>query len=315
MNCPPILFLIFNRPQLTRQVFAHIRDAGPARLFIAADGPRPDHPDDDNLCNEARKIIDQVDWPCEMLTLFREKNLGCRRAVSTAIDWFFSHVSEGIILEDDCIPDPSFFRYAEELLSRYRDDKRVMVVAAQHFHGNDHTPMHSYFFSRYNHIWGWASWRRAWQYYDRDMSQWPTLKDTDWLLAVGDGNRAFKRYWTEIFNAVHAGKIDTWDYQWTFSCWAQNGLSILPARNLVTNVGFGKDASHTKGDGRAHANLLMELLEFPLSHPLTMVRDIAADEWTDRHVYGIRDEPEWKKTLRKISGLNMVILLLRAIRR
>lgn len=300
----PVLFLIFNRPSTTTKAFKSIQQAGPARLYIAADGPRENREGESERCEEARRIATGVDWPCEVRTLFRDENLGCRQAVSSAIDWFFQHEQEGVILEDDCVPDASFFPYAQELLNRYRDDKRIMVIAAQHFHGDLHQPEHSYFFSRYNHCWGWATWRRAWQYYDHDMTLWPSLRDTDWLLDIGGGSRIFQWYWTDIFDRAYAGLIDSWAYRWTFSCWAQNGLTILPAKNLVINIGFGSDATHTKIKNKNHIFLPLEALKFPLTHPKGMVRDIKADDWTDQNHFRINAALLFKRAMRKVLNRN-----------
>lgn len=281
----PVLFLVFNRPETTKRVFEAIRSARPPRLYVGADGVRSGTTGEAEKCAEARRIATAVDWPCDVHTLFRDENLGCRKAVSQAIDWFFEQEAEGIILEDDCLPDPSFFRYAKELLNRYRDDERIMCISAQHFHGDAHQPEHSYFFSRYNHCWGWASWRRAWQHYDHDLLNWPQLRNTDWLLSIGDGSRLFQRYWTHIFDRCHAGKIDSWAYRWTFSCWAQHGLATLPAKNLVTNIGFGDGATHTASTRSHFANLPLERLPVPLTHPYCVVRDVSADSWTDTTQY------------------------------
>jgi hypothetical protein len=213
-------------------------------------------------------------------------------------------------LEDDCIPDASFFPYAKELLVRYRDDERVMVVAAKH-HGAVQRQPYSYFFSRYNHCWGWASWRRAWQHYDRDMALWPELRDSDWLLGIGNGSQSFRRYWTAIFDLAHAGKVDSWAYRWTFSCWTQNALSVLPTRNLVTNVGFGEDATHTKNNSHFESSSGLESMEFPLVHPLCMVRDVRADMWSDRNIFGI-DKSLGRSIARKIPGILALNKLLRS---
>jgi hypothetical protein len=298
----PVLFLIFNRLDTTRQVFEAIRQAKPPRLYIAADGPRDDKLEEDQKVQAIREyVVNNINWDCEVKTLFREKNLGCRYAVSGGITWFFENEEMGIVLEDDCLPSLSFFWFCEELLERYRQDTRVMVISGDYFHGKAHEPVHSYFFSRYNHCWGWASWRRAWQFYDRDMGQWPRLRKTDWLIRVGDSHRDFREYWKKIFDAAHAGKADTWDYQWTFSCWVQNGLTVLPLRNLVKNIGFGQDSTHTKGDGGWIARLPLEFITFPLSHPDQVARDKVADRWSDLNVIGTKVSCH-KRIVRKIPG-------------
>ena len=173
----PILFLIFNRPEITARVFQEIRKAKPKQIYIAADGPRIDHPDDTALCNKTRQICDSIDWDCEVKTLFREENLGCQLAVSNAIDWFFKHESEGIILEDDCLPSQSFFHFCAELLDFYRDDEEIMCISGNNFQQGRGDDEESYYFSRYPHCWGWATWRRAWNKYDHDMSRWKEFRE------------------------------------------------------------------------------------------------------------------------------------------
>lgn len=308
-----VLFLIFNRPNTTSRVFEAIRKARPSSLYVAADGPRPDRRGEKGLCEEVRRIATAVDWPCEVKTLFREKNLGCKNAVSDGITWFFRHEEAGIIMEDDCLPHESWFPFVQELLDRYRDNERVMNISAQHYHRAAHTALHSYFFSRYNSCWGWASWRRAWAHYDHDMSRWPTLRDTDWLLSIGDGSELFRRFWTRTFDMCHAGKIDSWAYRWKFSCWAQSGLAILPAKNLVTNIGFGENATHTKCGNGISEDLPLQKMEFPLIHPNYMVRDVVADRWTDSHVYGINLKSEIIAILRQFPGAKSLVKTLRAL--
>jgi hypothetical protein len=287
-ECPPILFLIFNRPDLTRRTFERIRSAKPSRLFIAADGPRKDRPGEDLLCAESRTIAEQVDWECKIETLFRDENLGCKRAVSSAISWFFKREAEGIILEDDVLPDPTFFRFCGELLERYRLDPNVMMISGNYLLGSKQRPAASYYFSRYTHIWGWASWRRAWALYDRDMSEWPKLRDSNFLLRIGNGGLDYAAYWTAIFNATYEGRVDTWDYQWLFTTMANHGLAITPSRNLVRNIGFRPDAAHTTGDGGPLARLPLESIQFPLTHPPIIAVSPAADRWEDAYVFGSR---------------------------
>jgi hypothetical protein len=282
----PVLFLVFNRLDTTRKVFEAIRQAKPPRLYIACDGPRVERNSESEIVQAVRDyLMSQIDWDCEVRTLFREENLGCRVAVSSAIDWFFEHEEEGIILEDDCLPDPTFFSYVEELLERYREDIRVTAIAGTHFHGDAHKPPHSYFFSRYAHCWGWGSWRRAWQHYDRDMKEWKTLRNNGWLLRISDNSYDFMNSWTHVLDSAFEQKISTWDYQWLFACWIQNGLTILPAKNLVRNIGFTKEATHTQSDHPIMSNLTLEALSFPLVHPCSVERDKEADIWTEKNLF------------------------------
>ena len=285
-----VLFLIFNRPEITEKVFQEIRRAKPARLYIAADGPRDRNPADEILCENARKIANEIDWECDVRTLYQEKNLGCRVAVSLAIDWFFDHEEEGIILEDDCLPSQSFFIYCSELLQCYRNDKRVMCISGDNFQQGQSVTSDSYYFSKYNHCWGWATWRRAWIHYDRDMSLWPKFRDSGRLEHWSDGSETFKRHWEKYFNKAAAGEIDSWAFRWKFSCWAKNGLTCLPCKNLVKNIGFGEHATHTKGSADWREALEAEEIEFPLYHPKHIIRNIEADIFSDRVCFGIQDD-------------------------
>jgi hypothetical protein len=301
----PILFLVFNRMATTQRVFAAIRAAQPSRLYIAADGPRPDRLGETAQVEAIRDyVLSQIDWNCQVKTLWRTENLGCRIAVSSAIDWFFEQEPEGIILEDDCLPDASFFPYAAELLRRYRHDQRIMAIGGTRLQP-EQPSNHSYFFSRNIEIWGWASWRRAWQYYDREMCLWPHLRDSDWLLAVGEGNHYFQRYWQHIFDQVFAKQINTWDYQWVFTCWSQRGLTILPTHNLITNIGFDDSATHPTND-RSLANLPLKSLDFPLCHPPNIIKDDAADRWFDRHIQNITFSQDCIRRLRQVRMLKSI---------
>ncbi len=280
-----VLFLVFNRPDTTLKAFEAIRQARPPRLYVAADGPRPGRAGDGARCEQVRRIATSVDWPCEVRTLLREGNLGCKTAVAGGISWFFETEEEGIILEDDVVPDASFFPFCEELLERYRADSTVMMISGNCFHRPGHRPNASYFFSRYTYIWGWATWRRAWQYYDRDMTRWPSLKGTDFLRRLGGVRRSHEAHWTRVFQAAYAGQIDTWDYQWLFASMARGGLSISPSKNLATNIGFSSDGTHTTDEGGSAARIPLESIGFPLIHPSKVARDSAVDRWEDLHVF------------------------------
>jgi hypothetical protein len=299
-DTPPVLLLIFNRPDLTREVMAQIREAEPPKLFVGADGPRTGNSDDLERCEQARRVATQVDWDCEVHTLFRDENLGLKEAVSSAITWFFEHVEAGIILEDDCVPDPTFFPYCAKLLSRYCDDKRVMVVSGNNFQPEDRTYRASYYFSIYNHCWGWATWRDAWTAYDGTVPDWPSLRKTSWLEGWL-GRESEAKYWAHIFNRVYRDEVDSWAYPWTLTCWKEHGLSVLPAVNLVSNIGFGGHATNTKNTDAGEANLPSKPLSFPLSHPSTMVRSYRADHFTAKHHFGIQEEKDsWQDRVRQV---------------
>ncbi len=279
----PIGLIIFNRPEHTRRVLGAIRLVRPRRLLVVADGPRSDVSEDTNSCMSARNLLDTVDWDCEILVNYSEVNLGCRKRVATGLNWVFDSVDEAIILEDDCIPHPSFFQFCEELLERYRSDRRIMSISGNTFSPHRKRTSHSYRFSGYTHIWGWASWKRAWSHYDVGMSKWPAARDLDWLKDYLEDPRAV-RYWSYIFQKAYEG-LDTWDYAWMFACWMCGGLNIVPNANLVSNIGFGPGSTHTMQTGSKFANVPVEKMIFPLNHPPYIARDVRADDLTEEIMF------------------------------
>ena len=278
----PVALLVFNRPAETERVFAAIREARPPRLLIIADGPRADRPDDGALCAEVRRVVEEVDWPCEVQHNYSDVNLGCRQRVASGLDWVFDHVEEAIILEDDCLPDKSFFRFCKELLEFYRHDHRIGMISGDNFQfGRQHTD-ESYYFSRYFHIWGWATWRDRWAgSYDVYMKQWPAVRDKSWLADMLN-DKSELAIWKSNFEKAYCGQIDTWDYQWVFANWLQGRLCILPAMNLISNIGFNSRATHTKVSINL-ADLDCFPLAFPLKHPGDVLRNFKADE-NSQHV-------------------------------
>ncbi len=293
----PVAFFIFNRPDRTKIVFEAIAKAKPPKLLVIADGPRADRPEETRLCDEAREVIQSIDWECEVLMQFSDENMGCRKRVSSGIDWVFEQVPEAIILEDDCLPHASFFRYCQDLLEHYRFDTRIMAISGDNFQFGQDRGDSSYYYSQYNHVWGWASWRRAWQFYDVNMALWPVIRDGGWLEHKLGSVRE-RKYWTEIFDKVHKGDIDTWDYQWTFTCWIQNGLIVLPQKNLVSNIGFGMDATHTLGES-VFAELPVYEMGFPLSHPDYMLQNSDADAYTSRLIF---KQKGWMRGISKMRN-------------
>jgi hypothetical protein len=271
----PVAFLIFNRPDTTRRVFEAIRQARPAKLLVVADGPRPDRPDDAERCAAARAVLDGVDWDCEILTNFADANLGCKLRISSGLDWVFKIVAEAIILEDDCVPHPDFFPFCAALLEKYYDDERVMMIGGTNYLGHFDTP-YSYLFSRYFAIWGWATWRRAWQKYDLTLPAWETYK-VQRLLSYHYPQRYVADYLTAMFDLAHQQRIDTWDIQWFYACLFNNGLSIVPRVNLIANIGSAA-GTHTL-DGLSEPPLPIGPLDATaLRHPAHMFADRVYDE-------------------------------------
>jgi hypothetical protein len=280
----PVALFIFNRPAVTRRVFEAIAAARPRTLLVVADGPRAHRPEDAARCAETRKIVAEVDWDCTVLRNYADANLGCGKRVSSGLDWVFAQTEEVIILEDDCLPSPSFFGFCRDLLGRYRGDERVMHVGGTNFQrGQGRTP-HSYYFSRYAHVWGWATWRRAWARYDFHTREWPAYRDAGRLRAVCDDPRE-AAHWAALFDRVHAGKIDTWDFQWLFALWRHGGLAVIPEQNLVSNLGFGHDATHTRYRGALAEMPTADLDE--LRHPPEVVRHEAADRFSYETIFHV----------------------------
>lgn len=298
----PVAFIIFNRPDTTERVFEVIRQAKPPKLLVVADGPRSDRPDEAKKCAATRAVINHVDWNCEVLTNYSDANLGCKHRVASGLDWVFSLVEEAIILEDDCLPHDSFFRFCEELLNYYRHNEQVMVISGDNFQFGHRRTEHSYYFSRYPHCWGWATWKRAWQYNDIEMKSWKRIRDSNFLNSILQDSHSVK-HWTKVFEATLGEQRDIWDYCWALACWTQNGYTALPNVNLVSNIGFSAMATNTRGKSQ-FANLPVEAMQFPLTHPSHVIRNIQADEFTERSMFNISLLNRIKVKIRKVIGKN-----------
>ncbi|MFM2274589.1 MAG: hypothetical protein RL211_461 [Pseudomonadota bacterium] len=262
----PVAFIIFNRPDTTERVFAEIARARPPKLLVVGDGPRANREGEAEKVAAARAIIKRVDWPCEVLTNYSDANLGCKVRVSSGLDWVFEQVPEAIILEDDCLPHPTFFRFCEEMLDRYRDDERIGMISGDNFQFGHTINDDSYYFSNLNHIWGWASWCSRWQHdYDVRMESWPKVRDEgrvlDWATDKSERDSLM-----DIFDRVYRGVIDTWDYQWSFASRLNGRMSVMPNVNLISNIGFGVEATHTTGESE-FSNIPVVPIKFPLKHP------------------------------------------------
>ena len=266
----PILFLIFNRPDTTEQVFEIIKKIKPRKLFIAGDGGRNEK--DIELCEQTRNLVlNNIDWDCEVKTLFRQENLGCKMAVSSAINWFFEHVEEGIILEDDTIPSLSFFEFCEKLLDKYRDDERIMHISGE-TGINDQIKGEGYYFCHIPLIWGWATWKRAWKYFDVTMSEYQNLKSQDFLKKLFP-NKFQRQDWIKSFDMTYDGSLNSWGFIWTYTVYKKHGLSIIPNTNMVTNIGYDERGTHTFDPNSPCANKKRYELNMDFEHPQKIEAD------------------------------------------
>jgi hypothetical protein len=287
---------VFNRLDTTKQVFEAIREAKPPRLYVAADGARANKEGEAEKVQAVREyVMNNIDWDCEVKTLFREQNYGCKMAVSGAIDWFFENEEMGIILEDDCLPSQSFFWFCEELLERYKDDMRVGQISGDNFQKGVKRGDADYYFSIYNHIWGWASWANRWKNYEVDLN---SINDTQFIKEVFIDKNT-QKYWTNVFKTMKAMKIDTWDYQWTFCLWKNKQLTILPNINLIKNIGFGVDATHTIGESEFAK---MQVYDIVINnHPDEIIQDKEADSFTFKNHFA--PKPFLVRVINKIKRI------------
>ena len=309
-----VLFLIFNRPDTTQKVFNTIKQAKPKQLFVAADGPREDKEGEKEKCEQTRKIIEQVDWDCEVKTLFRDKNLGCKIAVSSAIDWFFENVEEGIILEDDCLPEQSFFQFCEKMLVRYRNDTRIMMVSGTNYLFNKIKISGSYFFSKYYAIWGWATWRRAWMKHDMNMNSWPEFrnnKQLNWVFS----NKEIVEYYANMFQIAYSKRVNTWDIQWVYSCIFNNGLSIVSGKNLIANIGV--TGTHTGSKPSIFINMPTGTININnIKHPVFVTPNILCDKLAYNIILTNRNKPKSVivKFLKRIKIYNYINTIYRKLK-
>lgn len=276
----PVALIVFNRPELTQRSFERVRRAQPERLYLIADGPRSHVPEDQDRCGEVREGVANVDWPCEVHRIYAESNLGLKRRVVSGLDEVFAREERAIVLEDDCLPHPDFFTFCEALLERYADDERVGMITGNNFQAGQQRGDASYYFSRYPHVWGWATWRRSWQEYDPEIGFWGRWCQSDaWEQAIPD--KVERRYWEAIFDRVAAGKVDSWAYPWTANMWFHGRLTATPNANLVENVGFGMEATHTYQPPESARQAAEGLGQ--VTHPAGVTGDPAADAFAFEH--------------------------------
>jgi hypothetical protein len=279
----PVLLVAWRRPELTRRVIASIRTYAPDQMYVACDGPNLQREGEVDSVNETRRVIEsEIDWPCKIYRRYSETNQGCRLGVSNAISWFFENVSKGIILEDDCFVSSHFFEHCDDLLVRYENDLRVWTIGGCNFQDENWRGDGSYYFSRYFHCWGWATWASRWSHYDRDLKDWPALKSSGLMESLFQSEKE-KNYWFGIWEELFkTGKPNTWDYQWLLTCMSNGGLNALPNHNLVENIGFGSDATHC---GTYSLSMTVDREFQMLSHPRFVLTDGKADAYTFKKLF------------------------------
>jgi hypothetical protein len=304
----PIVLIIFNRPNHTKEVFSRIAEVKPTQLFIIADGPRND--DDIPKCQASQDIVKEISWDCEVYRNYSDINLGCGKRPATGISWVFEHVDRAIILEDDCIPHPDFFRFCDELLEKYENDTRVMQINGNNFQLGRKYGQYSYYFSRHSICWGWATWHRAWKLFDINVKLWAELRKQQWLYDILKDENLVK-YFENIFQETYQEEIVSWwDHQWTFACWVHNGLSISPRNTLITNIGFGKDATHTKKPDSIWAYLPASAIDFPLKHPPYVMPNAEADQFYINTMVKKISKPKTKMRKQFLRKLKRVFQIL-----
>jgi hypothetical protein len=294
----PVVMVVFNRPQTTRKVFKKIAELRPTKLLVIADGPRLDRPGENAVCAEVRSIFEGVDWPCEVLKNWADGNLGCQERVVSGLNWVFSLVEEAIILEDDCLPDLSFFHFCEELLAKYRGDTRIAAISGTNFLTKYFESNDSYYFSRFGTNWGWATWRWAWERYDRHLSSWPDNRRNGVMSEIFARPRMAK-FWSRLFDRLHDGTgPNTWDFQWLYTGLINNAVTVVPRVNLVTNIGFGSDATHTSEIDRRLV-VPSQTMNFPLTHPKALVPMSSID----RRLHDLYSMPLNRRIVRKLMRM------------
>ncbi len=279
ISVPPVLLIAFKRPDVTQRVFDEIRKAKPAKFFFAVDAPRQNRPEEKAMVQAVREIAKQVDWTCEMKTLFHEENRGIQgvhSAPTLAINWFFENVEDGIILEDDCLPHPSFFPFCREMLERYRNNEKIMHISGDNFQFGQKRGDANYYFSIYPNSWGWATWRRAWKHFDPTLASFPKWRDAHKIAGILS-EKDEQKVWMEVFRKEYYGEWKTWDYEWVYSIWSHGGLAVIPNTNLISNIGFGENATHTFSSESRFSNVPTEEMPFPLKHPAEVMADKTAD--------------------------------------
>jgi hypothetical protein len=304
----PILYIAFNRPEITKISFDVLRKVQPKTLYISCDGPRLQIDGEDTKCNIVKKIVTNIDWDCDVKYKFNDINLGCKNSVKNAIDWLFDNEEFGIILEDDVLPTNEFFLFCEVMLKHFVDDKRIGIISGCNLLSKDELNIYSYLYSKYPNIWGWATWKRVWLQYDVNMNGYIDFLNNNLLDTILPNFKLFKPYWKIQLDSVFYNRVDTWDFQFYFMMWKNNYLTILPTNNQIINLGYNKEATHTNGNIPSFIlNLKSSIITFPISHNLNVKQNLILDTEISKIVYQINFFTILKWKLRHIPYLGNIL--------
>lgn len=282
MTQVPVAIFIYKRQDNLNRLISVLRIVKPTKLYLVGDGPKDSG--EEKVVTETRALLESlIDWPCQIFKNYSNINLGLKERFKTGIDWVFSKEDKAIFIEDDCIPDPSFFKFCDQLLEKYQDDERIFSISGNNFLFGTDKSKDSYYFSKYPHIWGWATWKRSWDKYDSEIEDWQNRRDTSWIREV-TGGFIISKFWKYIFNRLSTGKINTWDYQLTYASFKSRGLNIIPSVNLVTNEGYGADSTNIKSANKT-IGVPTVPMQFPLAHPTEQKINDTNDRQIENLVY------------------------------
>jgi len=300
IDCAPVLLVVFNRPEFTRKVIDRLREIKPKIILVAADGPRLSNPSDIQNCKEVINVVNRgIDWPATLITNISKTNMGLRHRMASAITWAFTCYDKCIILEDDCIPNKSFFYFCTNLLNIYENTDSIGAITGDNFLNNKIAIEDSFYFSRYPQCWGWATWKRAWAYYDDAMLEWPAERNSGFLRKIFDHPLEIK-YWEDIFDKVYEQKIESWAYRWFYSFWKKDFLCVTPRKNLITNVGVGVSATNTVVFEAGRHFLDSDDISFPLAKPQHVKQNIIADNYTQQYSIGRAKDKSIKARIKRL---------------
>lgn len=307
----PVLLLTWKREKEIKLILNILKKINAINIYINSDGcefSESKSKQKDKIIQTRNSILKNIDWECKVHLKFNNKNLGCKQSVISGINWLFENEESGIILEEDCIPNESFFHFCAALLAKYENNKDIGCITGVNFQNGQKVSNSSYYFSKYNHCWGWATWKKSWDLFDADMSFWPIMQNQKNWSIDPLMRKEERKYWVDIFESSYQNYFDSWAYPWLASLWYRNKLTITPEYNLVSNVGFDGLATHTKNRFSISANKKTFAIE-KIIHNSSIKRNAEADRYTFKnHFYETSNLNLGHKIYKKIKLLFKMIV-------